>query len=354
MIIEPYIPYLKQNNYLYSLVILIVFFILSKLMVFISQKIILQLTKKTKTDIDDLIVKRTNKPISLILVLIGFRLALFPLGIKQTILDILENTISSLIIIIVTYIIIAVTDIIIDNWSKKLAEKTESEIDDDLIPLFHRFSRIVISIVGLLFVLPAWGIQIGPLLTSLGIAGVAIAFALQTTLGNIFGGVSIILDKSIKVGDKIKLDADTMGTVMDVGLRSTKINTWDNELITIPNGKLADSKILNFIQPDPSIRIAVDFGVEYGSEAPRVRKVVLDALSKIHNVLRKPEPQIMFMEMADFALKFRALFWVGTFDEKFQTKCVATEEIYNALRKANIGIPFPTRTLHIVNEKARD
>ncbi|MBI2651434.1 mechanosensitive ion channel family protein [Candidatus Woesearchaeota archaeon] len=354
MIIEPYIPYLKQNNYLYSLVILIVFFILSKLMVFISQKIILQLTKKTKTDIDDLIVKRTNKPISLILVLIGFRLALFPLGIKQTILDILENTISSLIIIIVTYIIIAVTDIIIDNWSKKLAEKTESEIDDDLIPLFHRFSRIVISIVGLLFVLPAWGIQIGPLLTSLGIAGVAIAFALQTTLGNIFGGVSIILDKSIKVGDKIKLDADTMGTVMDVGLRSTKINTWDNELITIPNGKLADSKILNFIQPDPSIRIAVDFGVEYGSEAPRVRKVVLDALSKIHNVLRKPEPQIMFMEMADFALKFRALFWVGTFDEKFQTKCVATEEIYNALRKANIGIPFPTRTLHIVNEKARE
>ena len=331
---EQYLGIVQQNKYVYSLTILIALYILSKLVVFISQKVILRLTKKTKTDIDDLIVRRTNRPISLILLLIGFRLALFPIGIKQNVLDILENTLSSLIIIIVTYIAIVVLDILIDKWGTKVAEKTSSALDEDLISMFHRFSRIFISIIGLLFILPVWGIQIGPLLASLGIAGVAIAFALQNTLGNIFGGVSIILDKSIKVGDKIMLDKDTMGQVMDIGLRSTKIKTWDGEMITIPNGKLADSKILNFMQPDPSVRIAVEFGVEYGSDTAKARKVVLDTIPKIPGVLNEPAPKVMMLEIGDFALKFRALFWVGNFDIKFDTKALATEEIYNALRKA--------------------
>ena len=189
------------------------------------------------------------------------------------------------------------------------------------------------------------------MLASLGIAGVAVAFALQNTLGNIFGGISLILDKSIKIGDKIRLDNDAMGIVLDVGLRSTKIRTWDNELITIPNGKMADSRILNFMQPDLTVRGAIEFGVEYGSDPAKVRKVVLDAISKIPRVLKDPEPKVLMMEMSDFALKFKAFFWVDNFDLKFDTKSAATEEIYKSLGKAGIGIPFPTRTIYIKEEK---
>lgn len=351
MLMEQYLALVQKNKYVYSLTILVVSYLLSKFVVFVSQRLILRLTKKTRTNLDDLIVKKTNKPISLILLLIGLRLALFPLGIKQKALDMLENTISSIIIVVITYTAVVIFDILIDNWGKKAAEKTKSPIDDDLIRVFHKFSRVFISIIGLLFILPVWGIQIGPLLTSLGIAGVAIAFALQSTLGNIFGGMSVILDKSVKVGDKIRLDNETMGTVMDVGLRSTKIKTWDGELITIPNGKLADSKILNFMQPEPTVRIVIEFGVEYGSDTSKVRKIVLDTVSKIPGVLKEPAPKVMMMEMADFALKFRALFWVGNFDIKYDTKALATEEIYNALRRERVGIPFPTRTIYMRNEK---
>lgn len=360
MPLEAYISLIKQNKYIYALSLLIVFYLLSELLVIISQKILLRLTKKTKTDIDDLIVKRIHKPISLILLFIGLRLALLPLGIKENILNPIENVIISFIIIILAYIAIAVFDIFIDNWGKKVAEKTESKLDDQLIPVIHRFSRIFISAIGLLFVLPVWGVQIGPLLTSLGIAGVAVAFALQSTLGNIFGGISIIIDKSVKVGDKIRLDNETMGTVMDVGLRSTKIQTWDNELITIPNGKLADSRILNFYEPGPGVRAAVDFGVEYGSDADKVKKVVTETLQKIKGVLKEhpinkndPAVKVVMMEMGDFALKFRALFWVESFDVKFDTKALATEEIYNALGRAGIGIPFPTRTIHVIDREKR-
>lgn len=348
---EQYLLFIQQNKYIYSVSLLILFYLLSQLVVLVSRNIILKLTKRTKTEIDDLIIKRTNKPISLILLLIGIRLALLPLELRHNILDVLENIIVSFIMLIITYIVIVVTDIVIDNWAKKAAEKTKSTVDEQLIPVVHRFSRIFISIVGLLFVLPVWGIQIGPLLTSLGIAGIAVAFALQSTLGNIFGGMSIILDKSVKVGDKIRLDNDTMGTVMDVGLRSTKILTWDGELITIPNGKLADSKILNFMQPEPKVRIVIEFGVEYGSDTSKVRKVVLDTISKIPGVLKEPAPKVLMLEMADFALKFRALFWVNSFDIKFDTKALATEQIYNALRNEKIGIPFPTRTVYLKEGK---
>ena len=124
-----YLLFIKQNKYIYSLIVLIVFYILSQLVAIISRKVILKLTRKTKTEVDDLIIKKTNKPISLILLLIGIRLALLPLGIEQNILDVTEHIIASFIIILVTYIVIAVFDIIIDNWAKRAAEKTKSTVD---------------------------------------------------------------------------------------------------------------------------------------------------------------------------------------------------------------------------------
>ena len=204
--------------------------------------------------------------------------------------------------------------------------------------------------VGLLFVLPVWGIQIGPLLASLGIAGIAVAFALQSTLSNIFGGAAIILDKSVRVGDKIKVDGDTMGTVVEVGLRSTKIKTFDNELVTIPNGKLADAKILNYIQPDPSIRMTFQFGFAYGSDIEHSRKTALQALGKVPKIQKNPAPRVWLTEMGDFALLFNAVFWVSDFDDRAEAKSKALEDIYNALNREKITIPFPTRTLYMKQE----
>lgn len=339
------------SPYFDSLVIFVLFFILSKLVVLVSQKIALSLTKRTKTDIDDLIVKKTNKPVSLILLLVGIRLALSPLSINQSVMDILEHVIGSSIVIIFTYIFIVVVDILIGNWFIKIAEKTESTIDDELLPVVENFFRIFSVVIALIAILSIWGVKVAPLLASLGIVGIAVAFALQSTLGNIFGGMSIIFDKSVRVGDKIKLDSGIMGTVLRIGLRSTRILTFDNELVTIPSGKLADSAILNFLQPNPQVRVTIDFGVEYGSDTNKVRKNVIDTLNKIPAVLKEPHPKVLMTEMADFALKFRALFWVKEFDVKFDTKALATEEIYNALIKAGIGIPFPTRTVYLKQGK---
>lgn len=343
--------YLLGNKYIYSLTILVVFFIISKLVVYISEKWILKLAAKTKTKMDDLIVERTNRPISLLLFFLGLRLAIIPLNFG-TILNFeikvgVGKFIESFSLIILFYIFIKVFDIIIDEWGRTFAKKTKSKIDDDLLSLFHRFSRIFLIIIAFLLILTLWGVKIGPFLASLGIAGIAIAFALQSTLSNIFGGISLILDKSVKVGDIVKLDMDTRGTVIDVGLRSTKLRTFDNEVIIVPNGKLVDSQIENFGLPDPSARVVVEFGVEYGSDVDKVKKVIMAEIKKMKNIEKEPEPTVMFLMMADFSLNFSARFWVADYKDRFAKREEATCLFYKALNKNKIGIPFPTRTVYM-------
>ena len=148
---------LVYSPYFDSFLILVLFFAFSKLAVLISTRIILKLTKKTKTDVDDLIVERTNKPISFILLVVGFRLALLPLNMKASVVNTIENILGSLIVILFTYIAIVIIDILIDNWGRKVAAKTKSTFDDELVPVFHRFSRIFISLIRLLVILTAWG-----------------------------------------------------------------------------------------------------------------------------------------------------------------------------------------------------
>lgn len=342
---------ITTNKYLHSLILLAIFFAISQLFVFISQKIILKLTKKTKTDIDDLVVAKTSKPISLILLLIGIRLAIIPQKIRADMLNIIGHVITSLIIAIVTYIAIVVFNIIISNWGRKFASKTESRIDDEVVNLFQKFARITISFIGLIFIFDAWGVKVGPLLASLGIAGLAVAFALQNTLGNIFGGISLIIDKSITVDDFIKLDDGTQGFVTDIGLRSTKIKSPDGDLIILPNGKLADSKIYNYHKPMPATRVTIEFGVKYGSDVEKVKKIALNEIQSLSLALKAPEPKVILDELGDFALRFKAFFWVSSIEKKADAKEAALTSIYNALDKNKIGIPFPTRTVYLKTEK---
>lgn len=339
--------YITPNKYVHSVIILIVFFVMSELLVFVSQRIFLSITRKTKTKIDDLIVAKTNRPIAFIILLVGLRLAIIPHPIKPSILDIIEHAISALSIAVVTYIVAAVLDILISNWGAKFASKTQSKVDDQIVSLFQKFSRITVSFIGLIFILDVWGVKVGPLLASLGIAGIAVAFALQSTLGNIFGGISLIVDRSITVDDFIKLDDGTEGFVLDIGLRSTKIKSRDGDLIILPNGKLADSKIYNYHKPLPTTRATVEFSVKYGSDADKVRKIALKELNDLRIILKSPAPQVIFNEMGDYALKFKAFFWIDSIEKKLEAKEKAVTSIYNALNRNKIAIPFPTRTIYI-------
>ncbi len=344
------------NQYTYALLIILGFLILAWLVRHIYKMVFSKIARKTSSDIDDRIVKATKLPLYLLVLFFGAKTALVPLNLSEKALGITNNIFDSFLIVIAAKVIISIINIFIDVWGKNFTERTKSDVDDQLLSMLHKFINIAAVIVVFLFILSVWGIEIGPLLASLGIAGIAIGFAVKDSLANIFGGIQLILDKTFKVGDKVELQDGTVGVIQDISLRSTRLRTYDNELIIIPNGKLTNENVKNHVQPDLKMRVRVPFGVEYGSDPKKVKEVVLKAIKKIDTVIDDPEPDVLFMEMADFSLNFRAQFWVDSYEKWFNSKIKANEVIYEALNKSGIGIPFPTRTLYmheVKNKKSK-
>jgi small-conductance mechanosensitive channel len=338
----PYGDFL-QSKWIFALLILVCSAVIAWALLFIFEKYLQQMAKKTKTEADDIIFERTKRPLFYLILAYGLKLALSHLE-YNGVVSVLVNTLMAIVFV---FIISRVVNVIIEIWGKEFAKRTKSSLDDVLLPMFHKAVNVIFVIIGIMWVLKIWSINIGPYLAGAGILGVVIGFGLQDSLKNIFGGVTLLLDKTYKIGDKVKLESGEVGTILDIGLRSTKMRTYDNEVIYIPNGYLANSRVQNYTRPSPKVRTGVDFGVVYGSNVAQVRSLIVKTITSLEGVLPEPAPSIQFLSMGDFALQFKAYFWVEKWDQAYDKKLEATEAIYNALNKAKIGIPFPTSTVYL-------
>ena len=335
------------NQYVRALVVLVFYLFLFRTGLWLIERIALILSSKTKTDIDDKLAKGLSKPLTLLALFISLIISLNELSLSEGVHNAFVNIIHSCSTIVVAYMIYVVTDVLLIHILKKIASRTNSRIDDSLLSLFHSVLNLALIAISLLYILDLWGIEIGPVLAGLGIAGLAVALALQPILSNIFSGAAIILDQSVRVGDLVYLDANTKGNILKVGLRSTKIKTFDNELIIVPNTKLSESVIQNVSLPEPKLRVVIPFSVAYGSNIEKVKKVVLGEISKIKDTEKDPAPSIRFLKMSDSSINFEAYFHVKTFNEKLAAIDEANTRIYNALSKNKIRIPFPQMDVHL-------
>jgi len=339
---------LLENTYIQSLLIFIFFLFFAAVIILFYKRYIKKIALKTKTKVDDIILEKSEKPIFYILLLIGIKLAIKPLSITN---PTIQNGFDTLVIIVIAYIISSFVNTVIDIWGRKIADATKSTLDDEILPLFHSFSKVFIWVIALIIIFDTWGVEIGPLLASLGIAGIAIAFALQTSLGNLFGSVSLILDKTFKVGDVIQLESGEIGQIVGVGLRSTKLKTFDNELLIIPNGQLSNSKIKNLAKPNNILRIVLPIGVAYGSDIDKVKETLLNTLKNIDGIVHsgdeKFKPLVRFIKMNDFSLDFELIFYIEDYKERFNIGDKILSKAYKELNKQKIEIPFPTRTVYL-------
>ncbi len=335
------------NQYFRALALLLIIFVVLRISIFIIEKVFVRLTEKTKTDLDDKLIARTSKPITFLILIIGLYFASLEFSFTKEFLGIISKIFWSFVVLNIAIITYAFVDVILINALKKIARKTKSDLDDGLINLSQGVLKAAWIIFSLLYVLGVWGVKIGPFLAGIGIGGVAIAFAMQESLSNIFGGISIILDKTVKVGDIIYLDLDTRGEILNIGLRSTKIKTYDNEVIIIPNSIIANSKVQNIAQPEPKSRVVIPFGVAYGSDIEKVKKIVITEIKKIKNLSDEPKPIVRFLEMGDSSLNLKVYFYVDSFKYRISAIDEANTKIYNALNKAKIEIPFPQIDVHL-------
>ncbi|MGB2905756.1 MAG: mechanosensitive ion channel family protein [Candidatus Aminicenantaceae bacterium] len=331
------------NVYLKFLATLVISLIVAYTAKLILRRILRPLARRTKTKIDDLVIKSLSSVIFYAVLVFGFRWGITHFQFDSAVLT---NLIDTLLVILISIFLIRIITNFAKHWKSEWADKTESTADDRLIPLLEKILEAAVIILAIFFVLDVWDVNITPLLGTAGLAGIALSFAVKDSLANIFGGIQLVIDKTFKVGDKIQLESGEIGVILDVGLRSTKLKTYDNEVIFIPNGQLANARVKNFTVPDLSVRVNVDFGIEYGSDTEKVRNVILDAVKGTAGVLEYPEPVVQFTKMSDFSLDFVARAWVASYSVAYGMKVELTDVIYKTLGKAGIGIPFPTRTVY--------
>ncbi|MDN5327845.1 MAG: MscS family rane protein [Candidatus Woesearchaeota archaeon] len=347
-----------QNISLNAFFAIILFVVLVTIAFFLNKilkKILLDYAKKTKSKFDDVFVEKFQSKIFYLFIFITFRI----LSVHFNLLpDLFVRLIDSLILIISLVIVARIVSIFIDLWAHSIAKKVAggnhkiNYVSQSFAPILQKINTVIFFTIILTSLLYLWGVNVTPILGGLGIAGLAISLAAKDLLSNVIGGISLAADMSFKVGDRVTLpEHNISGVVYDIGLRTTRIKTWDNQIIMVPNGLLANSIILNDNQPNLSARVVVPFSVEYGSDPDKVKKVVLSAVKKIPNVLDDPEPSVVFVSMGDFSLNFEAKYWVHDVSMKYDAKLEGVQRIYEALNKAGIGIPFPTHTVYLNDTK---
>ena len=336
-------PYF-ENPWIQSLGIFILSLVLTVMLRWSLRFILLPLVQKTKTEVDDIVIRAVRKLVAYAVPVIGLMVALTPLALPT---NIPQRTLFSLLAVLLIRGAISVVEELSQWIAQTWVKRTDSTLDDTLLPLVRKAVKTIIIILGVLVILQEWDVQIGPILGALGIGGLAVGLALNSSLANIFGGIQLLLDGSLNAGDKVMLESGEVGEVLDVGLRSTKLRTYDNEVIFLPNSQLANARIKNFTRPDVSIRVTVNFCVAYGSDVSRVKQVVLDAIRELDDILQEPAPQVLFLNMGDFSLDMCARVWVDNYGKQFARKLAMTELIYTTLNESGIEIPFPTRTLYM-------
>ena len=209
--------------------------------------------------------------------------------------------------------------------------------------------RVVIFVIGVMLVLQVFGISITPILTALGVGGLAVALALQDTLSNLFSGIQIVATKRIRNGDYILLDSGQEGYVEDITWRNTIIKTVQNNLVIVPNSKLSNSLITNYSFPEPELSVSLELSVSYSSDLSFVEKVVLEtavACVKEHAYgIKDYEPFVRFHTFSDSSIDFRVTVRANHFDNSSILKHELFKAIHVNFKKHQIEIPYPVRTV---------
>lgn len=343
---------IKDNPVVKRLIIVIIYLVFVKVVDLLIDKVLRRVAGLTKITIDDYLINFAHKPICWTVFWLGILHALSIAPLSPPWQTILPSLIKSAVLL--TWTIATIKGL---NWGfqKKIDRSSQDDkIGKDVLLLLKNVTRVILIVSGILWCLTIWDISLTPLFASAGIAGIAIALAAKDTLANFFGGISIFLDRAYKIGDYIIVDSGERGEVIEIGIRSTRIKTRDDVMITIPNSIMANSKIINESAPVPRFRIRVPFGVAYGSDLEQVEATVLAVALANPNIVAELEPRVRLRSFADSSINFELLCWVENPASKGLETHNLLKATYKVFGEKGIIIPFPQRDIHVIHNHKRD
>lgn len=314
-----------------------------------------KLTSKTQTDVDDKILEVIIDRIIWLAVVFGAYLGSEEIGSSvarsnKMVFELLkysQGIIFVSFVLVLTIILIRITDTSIKHAIDQHAAKTASRFNDALLPLINRIVNIVIGLVAVIVVFDHFGQNVSSLVVSLGVGSLAVALAAQETIANMIAGFVIMLDRPFRAGERIQLPSGEIGDVYEIGIRSTKILDFDNNLIVSPNADLIKTKIINYSYPAEGTRVVVDVGVAYGTDIDQARSIMVGLAHKQAGVMPNPAPEVFVVDLADSSVHLKLVARTSDFRKKFLIETAIREQTYNLFNQQKIEIPFPQRVVHV-------
>ena len=316
---------------------------------------IVPLLRKTPYDIDHLTAEAASKPVGVLLLLIAFygALAVLPLPTEPNVRGFVFGAMKVLVAADVIWFLFRLIDVS-DRYLLRAAQRTESTLDDQLVPVIRKALKATVGVVGFVWVVQLLGYSVSSLLAGLGVGGLAVALALQDTLGNFFGSVFIFLDRPFVVGDWIKV-GDVEGTVEEIGFRSTRIRTWPATLVSMPNKTVAAATIDNWSKM-PKRRVSQIVGVTYETSPEQIKRAV-DTIRDIITADKGVDKEFIAVQFTDFgdsSLDILLYYFTTAtgFIDHLATRQRINIAVMRALRDMGLSIAFPTRTVYFEGDIA--
>lgn len=341
------LDFLIKNEYTQFLLFLIGSVLFASIFNFILSVYTKRLTKKTESEIDDILLGIITRPIYLFIFFIGIYFAVKKLSILSLYSYQINEVFFVVMVLLSSYLISKVSSFIFGLWlkSKDKYEKTPQLLD--------KIIAVTIYLIGLIIILAHFNIQTSPLIATLGIGGLAIGLAINKTLTNLFAGIHILSDKPINVGDFIEIPQENIkGYVGDIGWRSTRIKSLAGNIIIVPNLKLAENTIINNYLPQKKMYLVIECGVSYNSDLNKVEKATLEVARYIQKTIKGAikdyQPSFTYKKFGELNIEFTIILGVEAIADKFEVRHQFIKALMKRYREEEIEISYPARKIYQV------
>ncbi|HEY6010782.1 MAG TPA: mechanosensitive ion channel family protein [Nitrospirota bacterium] len=305
-----------------------------------------QVSKKTESQIDDLLIAGLEAPSTILIIALALYISIRLAELPEAYMAYATRGMYLSLILTVTMGIANISGHLLAYFLKK------ADLPISVTGLLNAVAKALVYAIGILMMLNALGVSITPIITALGVGGLAMALALQDTLSNLFAGIHILAEHTIRVNDFIRLENGQEGLVLDIGWRTTRIRMQQNNIIIIPNSKLSQSVVTNYCLPERRMAITLSVGVSYDEDPDAVERVLIDeakkAVGEVSGLLAEPAPIVRFLPgFGPSSLDFTLICHVSDALDQMPVQHELNKRIFRRFKLEGIEIPFPTRTVYV-------
>lgn len=309
----------------------------------IFSKYLKKFTATTESDLDDIIVDSIEEPIALAFVLLGFYLGYSHLTFGGS-GDLVDAIFQIVVVLDFTWLAARLLDAVVANVITNISATSKESMINQIGPILRKTLRSGIWVLGVITAMNNVGFDVGAMLAGVGIGGLALAMAAKDFVANIFGGITVFIDKPFKVGDRIVVNGID-GTVKEIGIRSSRIITLQGRMVTIPNNSFTSSAVEN-VTAEPSRKIQIALGLTYDTTPQRIQEAI-DILRKIISERTDTEDEftVWFSSFGDFSLNVNCTYYINKSGHWANTQGGINMEVLTKFNEAQLNFAFPTQTI---------